>query len=323
MTSIWNGDFNLIKKGFIILLLFSVILIIMPKLVYEEKKSYFTINSDAHYEVLKIINGQNINMNIHQHDLKKVKVGIIDSGLLPSEELNLKIINKSETNNKEELSNFHGNIVASIISATETKESTYKGIIPGIELYYYDIPADELKIESLINAISSLTDLEMDIINISMGTNIYDLRLKSIVEKTVQEGTTIVVSAGNSSTEEFNYPASFDIKGIISVGALDSQLNILKNSTVNNKIDTFAPGENIQSIVNGDLIMSSGTSVSTPFVTSIIILLKAKCPNLTPKQINDIITSTNNIYNGRWGGHSKTIKLLNAQEVIITPCNFN
>ena len=158
----------------------------------------------------------------------------------------------------------------------------------------------------------------MKIINISLSSPVDDYILLKNVQRAVDSGVTIVCSSGNSANNTLFYPAAYSIDGVISVGALNNDLDILESTTVNEQVDIYTPGENIYSLSkeNSEINVFTGTSISTPIVTSIVAILKAKHTYLSPKEIEDIIKNTSFSYEGRWGIELMSIKLLNVDDAL-------
>ncbi|WP_445491498.1 S8 family peptidase [Niallia sp. 03133] len=160
-------------------------------------------------------------------------------------------------------------------------------------------------------------NIEVDVLNISLATPIYDQDLHEVVKEAVDNGITIVASAGNNSDNENYYPAAFNIPGVISVASINLSNDILYESTVNEHVDIFAPGEDIYTFGRENLIEKfSGTSVSTPIVTSLVILLKAKCKGYEPRDIENIIKEGASIYTGSWKNTSRSISLINFEKTL-------
>ena len=115
----------------------------------------------------------------------------------------------------------------------------------------------------------------------------------------------IVVCAGNQSRDLDNtsynvYPASISSNNMIVVGASDDDDEKLNYSNYGeNKVDLFAPGENLLSpvyfsndgtnVIYGGMQGFDGTSGATPLVTGTAVLIKSVNPSLTSSQIKQLI----------------------------------
>ncbi|MCB9365853.1 MAG: S8 family serine peptidase [Calditrichaeota bacterium] len=101
-----------------------------------------------------------------------------------------------------------------------------------------------------------------------------------------------ITSAGNSNSdvkfEEF-YPSSYDLPNIISIGAVD-QAGEETSFTSFGKVDVYANGFEVLSYVPGGTEMKlNGTSMSSPQVLNLAGKLLAVKPDLTTKQLRDLI----------------------------------
>jgi subtilisin family serine protease len=277
----------------------------------------FTIKKTEYNKDYYNIIGLDLNeTSIKLNSIYNIKVGVIDSGFdMDNPNLNLTLVSRK---NEGDFTKYHGNIVSGIIGAKVNKHNKFSGIIPNMEIHIYDIQEKQLNIEVLISAIEEMIRKKIDIINISLSTTKPDEKLFNVVKNAIDTGITIVTSSGNSGNEDMLYPASFDLPGIISVGGINSSNNILSNSTFNDMVDVWAPGENIYSLgqKTENVKTYNGTSVSTPIVTSLAVLLKSKCQECMPKEIENLIKKGANKYNGKWKNQNKTIYLVDYSNTL-------
>jgi subtilisin family serine protease len=264
-------------------------------------------------DLLKRINAKS-HFNLSSNELNNIKIGVIDTGITNSSSLSMELVNS--TLNKEDEP--HGNAIIGIIGAKETNQNKYEGILPGVQITAYNIPFDQLNTMNIAKGIDALIKEGVDVINISLSTTEDNSLLLKSVKVAINSGITVVCSSGNSSDNVKYYPAAYNISGVISVGALNKDLNILDASTVNPEVDIFAPGEEVYSIWNNNdgIKQFSGTSVSAPFVTALVALLKSKCNTYTPKKLEDIIKKSSYKYQGKWGLDDKIIYLINVDNTI-------
>ncbi|MFZ4739539.1 MAG: S8 family peptidase [Bacteroidales bacterium] len=201
----------------------------------------------------------------------------------------------------------HGTHVAGIIGAIKNNSIGVVGIAPQCELmgvsnklaYGTTYPAD------LAKGISWAWQNGADVINNSWGDqggNSWSLH-SAILENAINDAITlgrngkgciVVFAAGNygNSGPYIDYPASFN-DDIICVGSINSTGNRSFDSGYGNKLDIVAPGVNIFSTMpynNFDYM--DGTSMATPHVSGVAALMLSVNPNLTGKQVRDIIEST-------------------------------
>lgn len=126
------------------------------------------------------------------------------------------------------------------------------------------------------------------IISISWG----DLQLSPIIrdvcEYATRMGVVIVASAGNEAEARLMYPAAFD--NVISVAAIDKNLELCSFSSYGEGLDLCAPGLEIYSTtIGGEYREDSGTSFSSPFVAGAIGLLLSYNPSLSRDKVTQLL----------------------------------
>ena len=104
-------------------------------------------------------------------------------------------------------------------------------------------------------------------------------------------------AAGNEHTNsDFNsyYPADYKLDNIISVTALDPNLQVLSSSNYGVRtVDIAAPGENIYSTIPGGGIgRMTGTSQATAFISGVAALLMAHNRDFDAKTVRKYILRT-------------------------------
>ncbi|EQC50136.1 putative bacteriocin [Bacteriovorax sp. BSW11_IV] len=187
----------------------------------------------------------------------------------------------------------HGTHVSGII----------KSIFPKVKilaLKYYDRNAsgkDNLK--STIDALRYAVEQNVDIINYSGGGPKPDTEELEILKKAEAKGILVVAAAGNEESNidlESNayYPASYDLKNIITVTAYDQNLRVLSSSNYGKRaVDISAPGYQIKSALPSNRSgYLTGTSQATAFVTGVASMIKSQFPDLSSEQIIDIINKS-------------------------------
>ncbi|HCU64401.1 MAG TPA: hypothetical protein DF774_01430 [Rheinheimera sp.] len=118
------------------------------------------------------------------------------------------------------------------------------------------------------------------IINMSLGskTNSCPVYMQNAVDEAIKAGFTIVVSAGNEgATTSSKSPAN--CRGVIVVGALDTDGTIASYSNTGKEVDVMAQGSWIPipcEDKDDDALycFSSGTSFSTPVVSGVLAVVK-------------------------------------------------
>lgn len=151
--------------------------------------------------------------------------------------------------------------------------------------------------ESIVDGMVLAADLGADVISMSLGGPSSDKRQR-IYEEAVdycnKKGAIVVVAAGNSNQDaKFHVPAS--CKNTITVAAVDQNLKKARFSNYfsEQKYPIAAPGVNILSTVPNDNYESfNGTSMATPYVSSIVGIMKSLQPDLTTEKAYQILNST-------------------------------
>ena len=127
-------------------------------------------------------------------------------------------------------------------------------------------------------------------------------------------GAIVVVAAGNSNDDARKYSPA-NIKGVITVAAIDEKLNkaYFSNTNTKLKMPIAAPGVNILSSVPDSKYQAyNGTSMATPIVAGLLGMMKAFQPDLTTEQAYDILKSTGTKVNDS----GKVGKVINPLEAI-------
>jgi thermitase len=148
--------------------------------------------------------------------------------------------------------------------------------------------------QDIINGIIEAADKGADVISLSLGGPSFDSEQRAYTEAVRyahQAGAIVVAAAGNSDEDATNF-APANVKGVITVAALDEQLNKAEfsNHVRGIAMPIAAPGVNIYSTFPKNEYKSlSGTSMATPYVSGLLGLMKSIHPNLTAEQAYAIL----------------------------------
>lgn len=108
------------------------------------------------------------------------------------------------------------------------------------------------------------------------------------------KGAVVVFASGNKSKEVSDYPGNFN-PDILVVGSINNSKNRSSFSSYGLSLDITAPGEDILSTIPGNKVeVKSGTSMAAPHVSGVAALVLSVNPNLTRKQVVDIIEKSAN-----------------------------
>lgn len=153
---------------------------------------------------------------------------------------------------------------------------------------------------SIAKGIEWAGDHGAKVVSMSLGgpSSAMDLVVERSVNKALKAGASVVAAMGNSGKEEKMVPGC--LKGVIAVGATDSNDKKASFSTWGDHITVSAPGVQILSTmptyevfltkeygISNNYAKLSGTSMATPAVSGVVGLLRSKFPNLTPAQVKE------------------------------------
>lgn len=238
-----------------------------------------------------------------------------------------------------DLSDFrgHGTIVAGIIAAKADNGMGIAGINPGAVIMPLKVADAEGKANSfnISRAVYYAVHHGARVINISMGGHEISKLEQAAVNFARAQGVFVVVASGNVNENISLHGPASDL-GAFSVGAIDMSgtRSTISNWGPNNGV--LGPGEQIYSLFSKDTKQSviqsirkagywkqSGTSFSTPMVAATASLMLTLNPNLTPEEIEAILTNTaTDMYEPGWDGMSGG-GLLNATEALKNVSNKN
>lgn len=151
-----------------------------------------------------------------------------------------------------------------------------------------------------------------DVINLSLGTESDSRVLRDTIQQAINQGVIVVAAAGNLNTNEPQFPASYP--DVISVTAVDNTNHKADFANYGWRwVDLAAPGVGITSTIVGPdgsgYASWSGTSMSTPFVSGAMALLRQTEPDTSPAQIaaqfyshSGNLDNLNPLYPGQLGG---------------------
>lgn len=150
---------------------------------------------------------------------------------------------------------------------------------------------------TIINGMIEAVDSGADVISMSLGGYSTEAKQKAYTQAVAyatQHNVIVVVSAGNSNIKAIDF-SPVNTPGVIGVSAIDEQLNraVFSNTVTELEMGIAAPGVNIySSIPNNRYATYNGTSMSAPYVSGLIGIMKSLKPDLTTKQAYRILNRT-------------------------------
>ncbi|MCR4317820.1 MAG: S8 family peptidase [Planctomycetes bacterium] len=213
-----------------------------------------------------------------------VKVCILDTGvdtLHPDLAPNVIEMKNFTTAPGIEDKNGHGTHCAGVVAALANKMGVV-GVAPNAKLYIGKVLDDNGygSYEAIIRGIEWAILHNVDVISMSLGGSEASEELHAVIKRAASRDIIVVCAAGNEgrgwfSDDTVGYPAKYP--EVISVGSINRDMDRSEFSSVGDRVDVMAPGEEIYSTFppQGYAVLS-GTSMATPFVTGVAALCLAK-----------------------------------------------
>ena len=208
----------------------------------------------------------------------EIKIAIFDSGIdLNNEDIKVAGgVSFVEGINSYDDDNGHGTAMAGILISNMQKNSS-SGAAPEIELYSVKVLNKDGvgNYSNVIKGIEWAIEHEINIITLSLGGYEYSQVLRDAINKAIANNILIIAAAGNDGADNIMYPAAYP--EVISVGALNADMQIADFSNYGEGIDILAPGEHISTIgLNNEEINLDGTSCAVQNVAYVATLLWSK-----------------------------------------------
>ena len=212
-----------------------------------------------------------------------VCVGVIDTGIFPHEDLVDNLVQGfsfvGENNNTDDYYG-HGTHVAGIIGAVGDNNIGISGVAPNIEIMPLKISdTNNWETANVIAAINYAQSLwggsrQVDILNFSGWNFPKSDSLQSAIENYPGLFVTIAGNGNSNIDSNPNYPGSFNIDNLITVGSIDQNGDKSSFSNYGLSVDIYAPGSEIYSTLpNNNYGYMSGTSMAAPHVAGAAALL--------------------------------------------------
>ena len=232
----------------------------------------------------------------------KVRVGIIDTGFGPHEDITIKKglnMVQGEAPGSFADQEGHGTHVAGIVAA----HGALPGMAAGVELYIYRVfpHGKEASNFDIMKAIDQAKNDQCDLVNMSLGEHGLDEGIVSAIKEAYSTGVLCFAANGNDDRAAVSFPASYSLtiavsamgrkgtfppstvqSGIVKApyGA-DKQNFIADFSNIGPETDITAPGVGIVSTYPGDkYAVMDGTSMACPAATGIAARLLASQPDI-------------------------------------------
>jgi subtilisin family serine protease len=202
---------------------------------------------------------------------------------------------------------FHGTHVAGTIGAVGQNGIGVAGVAWHVKLMSLKFLGGSLGKGSTSNAVKGINyaidmrhrGYNVRVINASWGGGNDSQALRDAITAANNAGILFVCAAGNESNDVDSVPSfpsayAGSFPGVISVAALDYRGDLASFSNYGHgSVSLAAPGVGIESTIpNAGYSQLSGTSMATPHVSGIAVLVSALHPELLPDQIKQRIVDT-------------------------------
>ncbi|HSB08626.1 MAG TPA: S8 family peptidase [Blastocatellia bacterium] len=202
---------------------------------------------------------------------------------------------------------FHGTHVAGSIGAVGNNGKGVTGVawhVRIMSLKFLGGPQGRGSTSNAVRGINYAIDMRnrgvnVRVINASWGGGSDSQSLREAIAAANAAGILFVCAAGNGSTnidEIPDFPGAYakDIPNTVSVAAVDPGSRLASYSNFgHDSVSLAAPGNQIFSTYPGNIYAQlQGTSMSTPYVSGIAVLVWSREPNLTPAEVKTRLVDT-------------------------------
>jgi thermitase len=234
-------------------------------------------------------------------------------------------VNFDANNNDLTDNHGHGTHIAGIVGGCGKTGDSVTGVARKVSmmiLKYYDPKSKKSEnLKNTIRAIRYAIDKKVDIINYSGGGTDFSQEEYLAIKEARDKGILFVAAAGNeysNSDQAHYYPANYNLDNIISVTAINKDIQVLKSSNYGTKtVHIAAPGENIYSALpNNRYGVMTGTSQATAFVSGVAALLKAQDKDATYLDMRNKILQASDEEPTLLAGKTKNYRKLNSYKAL-------
>jgi subtilisin family serine protease len=198
-----------------------------------------------------------------------------------------------------ELSDGHGTHVTGLIGATYGNGRGSAGVASGFQnnlcsvtVYGVSEQGDDLYSFNIVAALRAAEEDGAKVVNMSWGASQRDYLVESEICRGYYEKNICYVAAGgNDNGDKTEYPAAqHEVLGVIAGNEFGESASY---SAAGANLDLMAPGSNLPSTIPGDHYeIMSGTSMASPILAGIAVLVRDANPDLTPAQVCSILRAS-------------------------------
>ncbi len=230
-----------------------------------------------------------------------MKVCVIDSGLRTThEDLIAGDLSGSSDSSVvtpwDGFSGSHGTHVTGTIAAQDNTVGVV-GVAPDASIYVVRIFSDSGSASASIfmQGLNACARAGVNIINMSLGGPGSSTAERNLLQSLKDSGILLVAAAGNtaSTNNRVQYPAGYE--SVMSVGAIDENLEIAIFSSHNNQVDIVAPGVGVLSTTaarDTSYSQYDGTSMAAPHIAGVAALLWSQFPEKSVDEIQNALSQS-------------------------------
>ncbi|MFZ5816877.1 MAG: S8 family serine peptidase [Bacillota bacterium] len=160
----------------------------------------------------------------------------------------------------------HGTHVAGTVAGQLNASGSYIGVAPGIDLYVARVLGDDGSGSSsgIMNGVQWCFDQGARIASMSLGGSFKSRTEDRFYTDLYNKGLLTIAAAGNGGNNRLSYPAGYT--NVVSVAAVDSNLNWATFSQYNSDVELAGPGVSVlSSVIQGTGLKGSAAEDSTPY----------------------------------------------------------
>lgn len=269
-------------------------------LPYEKEEVYGLSTSSGQYcgwEITKF----NIKDQWKYSKGEGVTVAVIDTGCdLYHDDLKDNLIQgKNFLENKDPIDgNGHGSHVSGTIAAIDNGVGMV-GVAPETKIMPLKALNDDGLGDSraIAEAVVWAADHGADLITMSLGSASPHEGIKQSIDYACSKKVVVFCAAGNAGEyASIMYPAKYS--NVISIGAIDKNLERTRFTCSGEELDFLAPGHEIVSAAPGNrYAMMSGTSMSNPFAVGCAALLLSSARKIKYSAMGDMLKTADDYIN--------------------------
>jgi hypothetical protein len=189
----------------------------------------------------------------------------------------------------------HGTEVAGVAAAAHGNGRGISGMAPGVRVMPVAIEdaAGQMHASDLARGLRYAIAQDADVINLSLGGPIRSPNVEYWLERATRAGIPVVAAGGNAYRNEnpTMWPAASP--HTLAVGAVAPTAVWAPFSSTGKYIDLVAPGVAVLTTAgDGGYVAGTGTSLSAPFVSATLALLRARAPQMSPAELRQALIST-------------------------------